>query len=161
MSEEQKGQSGYLSKLVIILLLIVMGWLGWNYYQVKGRGTVALPSDDQVAAVDDSTEIATLVKQFGKVVLLPAGEPRLLTINNAVALAKEQPFFTGSQDGDKVLVYPDVARAYILSPSRNLVINVGPVVNEQAKTEAVSAGPEASAPAVAAPVVGGGAAGGR
>mgnify|MGYP001617432500 CR=1 FL=1 len=146
MSEEQKAQSGYLSKLIIILLLIVVGWLGWNYYQVKSGGVVALPGNNQTASVDDSAEITTLIKQFGKVIMLPEGEPRLLTVSNAEALATEQPFFAGSQDGDKVLVYTEVGRAYILSPSRNLVINVGPVVNEPAKTEDASADSAAPAP---------------
>ena len=73
-------------------------------------------------------ETAALVKKISKLIVLPSDEtPTVATITDAVGLAKNQSFYKGSQDGDKVLIYFKAQKAYIYSPTLDRLINVGPV----------------------------------
>lgn len=75
----------------------------------------------------------SLVKDAGKIIILPTNEePTIFDISNPDTLIAQQPFFTGSITGDKLLIYKQAARAIIYSPSRHLIVNVGPITNDQA-----------------------------
>ena len=74
-------------------------------------------------------QIKELIAKVGKLILLPTGEePVIATINDASTLIKEQPFYKGAVNGDVVIVYQKAAKAIVYSPSRNLIVNVGPIV---------------------------------
>jgi hypothetical protein len=63
--------------------------------------------------------------------ILPGGEtPTVGTITNASALSKTQPFFKDALDGDKVLVYAQAQKAILYSPSRDILVNVGPIFSD-------------------------------
>lgn len=72
-------------------------------------------------------EAAEVVKSAGKLILLPAGEPSIFVIQDPALLVSQQAFFQGSVAGDQLLVYPEAAKAIIYSPSRDIVVNMGPV----------------------------------
>ena len=77
--------------------------------------------------------IGDITEKVGKHIILPQTEtPTLATIEDAEALAKEQPFFSNANNGDKVLIYSD--RALIYSPDRDVLVNVGPVYFENEET---------------------------
>lgn len=76
-------------------------------------------------------ELQQVLGQVEKHMLIPTlleEEPLLATVLDAVALAAQQPFYSGVIDGDKVLIYPGSLRAIIYSPERDIIVNVGPVV---------------------------------
>ena len=71
-------------------------------------------------------EVEDILVKVGKLIVLPEGEvPELATVQDAEALAAEQAFFEGTVDGDKLLVYSQ--KALIYSPSRDILVNVGPI----------------------------------
>lgn len=73
-------------------------------------------------------ELATAVAAAGQLMILPEGdEPVLATVTDAEALIAQQAFFAGSIDGDHLLLFPRSLKAIIYSPSRNKIINAGPI----------------------------------
>lgn len=115
---------------IIIIILIIVGIV---YSRSK-----ATPSEAQQAA-----ENTALIKSVSALMLVPTEQPIIATINQADVLVKEQAFYTGSQNGDKLIIFPKAQKAIIFSPSRNIIVNSGPfVINSGA-----AATPEAPAPA--------------
>ena len=73
----------------------------------------------------------------GKLIVLPTDQqPTVATIQDVAALSKEQPFFIGAEDGDKLLIYSD--KAIIYSVKNGKLINVGPVYNQGGGQEVVN-----------------------
>lgn len=109
-----------LFKIICWLLLgIIIGALGlffYNYYLVvKSNKSEVINQSD-------------LILKISKLVILPTGEePAVATINDAPSLIKEQVFYKNAINGDIVLVYQKAAKAIVYSPSRNIIVNVGPV----------------------------------
>lgn len=90
-------------------------------------------------------ELAAAVVAVGELMILPEGdEPVLATVTDAEALTAQQAFFTGAIDGDQLLLFPKNLKAIIYSPSRNKIINAGPIEQSPktngATTEQSSAG---------------------
>ncbi len=85
-----------------------------------------------------------ILKDVTKLIMLPTNEaPIISIINNADELIKEQPFFTGAQNGDILLGYRNSLKAIIYSPSRNLIVNAGPIVlNEPVATTTTKVAPK-------------------
>ena len=60
--------------------------------------------------------------------ILPDNEvPQVAEIRDAALAAKEQLFYAGAQNGDKILIYLNSRKAIVYSPARNIIVNVGPV----------------------------------
>lgn len=75
-----------------------------------------------------AAEVERTVAAVGKHILLPEGEtPLVATITDADTLRQEQPFYQNAIDGDQLLIYGESLRAIIYSPSRDIIVNVGPV----------------------------------
>lgn len=159
MIEENRTQGGFkVNHIIIVVLVVALIWVIWSNYSQEPRppepttdqaavvgqslNDAELPSEADAAAVE--AEIDVLLTQFDKSILFPVGErPQLATIENAQALAAENFFFSGSQNGDQVLIYLQTGKAYVLSPSRNLVVNVGPIVDEPSVARTAPNGAEA------------------
>jgi hypothetical protein len=110
----------------IVGLVVGIGALSlWNHYMIK--------SPTNIANQADQAKVQEIINSASKLIMLPVGEdPVIATINDAAALAKDQAFYKGAENGDVVLVYQKAAKAIVFSPSRNLVINVGPVFLQSA-----------------------------
>lgn len=88
-------------------------------------------------------EIKKTVGEVSKIMDLPTGEsPTIFEITDPETLSAQQPFFNGSVKGDKLLIYPASAKAIIYSPSREKIINVGPLTFDNTPKTA----PEAPTP---------------
>ncbi len=72
-------------------------------------------------------QIASVVSSIGKLMIVPKGTPVLATVKDVSKLKKQQTFFRNAQNGDNLVIFPQSGRAVIYSPSRNLIVNVGPV----------------------------------
>lgn len=97
-------------------------------------------------------ELAAAMFSVSKHMILPEGdEPVLATVTDAEALIKQQAFFAGAVNGDQLLLFPRSLKAVIYSPSRNRIINAGPIEQQQASVESKSeaASPKAEANASA------------
>lgn len=129
---------------LFLLTLAALVLLGFLYRQ----------SSEQLAAVKDPArsaelqeqEIQQLVSRVGSHMILPSGEtPMLATVTDANALAKQQSFYANVQNGDKLLVYVQSQKAVLYSPSRDIIVNVGPVIGEDAGLSEATSTAEAAA----------------
>lgn len=83
-------------------------------------------------------ELSTTVSAVGELMILPEGdEPVLANVTDAETLIKQQAFFTGAIDGDQLLLFPKNMKAVIYSPSRNKIINAGPIEQQANNTNQV------------------------
>ena len=121
--ENKKSKSIGFVILILIIGIIIGGGIFWvwnNYYAPKTVSTVSQT---------DQAQVKDLINKVGKLVILPTGEdPVMATINDAASLIKEQVFYKNAINGDVVLVYQKAAKAIVYSPSRNIIVNVGPVI---------------------------------
>lgn len=130
----QSRSGGHIVTKVLILLVVaalaVAGWFYWKYTETQkiltGAGTEA----------EMEQEIKEVTAAVGKLMILPNEKPQIATVVDPDALVKQQPFYEGVKKGDKVLFYAEAKRAIIYSPSRNIVVNAGPVYySEEANVE--------------------------
>jgi|GEM_PF-1224452 len=68
-----------------------------------------------------------IVLDLRKIILLPSEEPAIYDIEDPILLMQSQPFFAGSQEGDKLLIFAQIAKAIVYSPDRNIIVNIGPI----------------------------------
>lgn len=115
--------------LFVLLLAALCGfaWSFWRYWSLKQE--VRFLSTQQGQQELNKKEVDKVVEAVGKLIILPTDQqPTVATIQDVVALAKEQPFFNGAENGDKLLFYQD--KAIIYSVKNDKLVNVGPVYNQ-------------------------------
>lgn len=118
---------------VVGIVIILFGVLYWQW--VRMRNTATDPAVQKETARLENQALIILVKRH---ILLPENEaPTIATIDNAQDLANEQDFFKNAQNGDKLLIYPKAKQAFIYSPSRDVVVVMGPTSFGEAKTDGV------------------------
>ena len=121
-----KKNNKFLTIISWFIFGIVIGVLGlflWNYYAIK--------TSDSLFIQAEQAKVTEIVNKVGKLFFLPTGEvPEVDTITNINLLLVDQPFYKNAMNGDVVLVYKKAAKAVIYSPSRNLIINTGPVYTQ-------------------------------
>lgn len=111
--------------LACILVALAISMVGVLYWWSSTDQDFALDPIAQTEAIQLENE--ALLIQVLQHILLPEGEaPTIATIDNAEELANEQDFFKNSQNGDKLLIYPKAKRAFIYSPSRDIIVASGP-----------------------------------
>lgn len=107
---------------VIGLLIIAIASSGIAYY-FYGRAKILKENPQKVA----QEEVAAVVTQVGRLIVLPEGEsPTLATVSDVERL-KGQPFFAHAKNGDKVLIYTNARKAILYSPGQNKIIEVAPL----------------------------------
>ncbi len=110
--------------LIVVIVLIIGGYYAWTFL-----------APGQTEQQKQEKEIKALVAQVSKLMVLPEGElPQVAEIKDAALAAKEQPFYTGAQNGDKVLVYVNARKAIVYSPSRDMIVNAGPILGDSEAT---------------------------
>lgn len=118
MGNSKSGSNGSIKWLVVaIIVIIIIGAAAavW-FFVIRGNNT------------DD----AAIIERTSKHLILPAGEqPAITTVENAAEMSG-QPFFANVKDGDKIMIYAQSARIIIYRPSENILVNVGPIVDDSA-----------------------------
>ncbi len=112
---------------VILLVLIAVAAFLWNKQSAeKMKAMQAMEAAKTAAAAPEDAN--ALLSAVGKLMTLPTDEPPvILEIKDPALLIAQQAFFTGSAAGDKLLVYQKNLKAIIYSPTRNIIVNSGPV----------------------------------
>ncbi len=106
---------------MIVIVFIILG--GYFVYEKYFNLTPAEKAKKELAAA---------VAGVSKLIILPQGdEPVLATVTDAKTLIAQQAFFAGSENGDQLLLFPRNLKAVLWSPSRNVVVNVGPIQQQQ------------------------------
>ncbi len=115
--------------IIAIAALIIAGGVGY-YFWSHDTFDARTPNvaDDTVLSDED---VAEIIKAAGKHIILPEGEePAAAKIIDVDELLKTQPFYRGAINGDILLIYQASAKAILYSPSRDMLVNVGPIVGE-------------------------------
>lgn len=121
----------------LLILIISTSTAGWYYYQYK-----KLSDAPAKAAQQAEEEIKTIVGAIEKGMLLPPNEtPTLATVTDKDKLAS-QPFFSQSQNGDKVLLYTQAGKAILYRPSIQKIVDITTIRTNTEATD--SAQPESS-----------------
>lgn len=116
--------------VLLFLSVLVFIWAIYSYFTIsKLIATQQAPAVSQQWRLLAEKEVNDLAAKVSRHIILPQGEiPLAITVVDAVGLAKSQPFFEDAQNGDKVLVYYKAQKVFLYSPSRDVVLNVGPLI---------------------------------
>lgn len=135
MTETNKGLNS--SKVIAIVALVVaLASIGFATYQYNE--TQKLKTTEGAKQVADD-EAKALKAKVAKLMQLPSEKPTVATIKDITKL-KDQPFFNGAKNGDKVLIFTEARKAVIYREDSNIVINSGPiaVTSDNAETKGVT-----------------------
>lgn len=120
----RKPRTHFAIKILVVLLIIAFAAAGWFYWKYAKTQQILTGAQTEAEIEQEIKEVTAAV---GKLMFLPNEKPEIATVIDPDALVKDQPFYEGVKKGDKVLFYPEAKRAIVYSPSRNLIINAGPV----------------------------------
>lgn len=112
-SKWKKGGKIFALIVGIIILCGLLGSAGYFYYKYK-----QVPKKDA-----NLKESAALVERISQVAILPNEEPTVAAVTDAEKL-KEQPFFAGAQNGDKVLFFAQAKKAVLFRPGENKIVEM-------------------------------------
>ncbi len=105
--------------LLVCLLILAAAVASYFYYQYSDLSK----NPNKVA----ENETKSLVVAVGKLMLLPSDEtPTVATVSDPSKL-KDQPFFSKSQKGDRILLYVKSRKAILYRPTTNQIIEVAPI----------------------------------
>lgn len=115
----------------ICVLLLLVGTVVMTFLYYQARQELLQLSTPQGQQRLSEQEMTVILEQLGKLTLLPDEEPVMATIIDAAYLATQSAFYEQSENGDKLVVFPTAKKAIIYSPTRNIIVNSGPVVDDQ------------------------------
>lgn len=125
--------------VVFLLLVGALGGFVWSFTSYQDlKGQLAKVSSLEGQQEIDRIEIAQLLASVSQHIILPRDEePTVATIQDIDALVEQQEVFRGAENGDKVIVYSDIAIIY--SPTKDILIKVVPVFIENSDSEQAEA----------------------
>lgn len=133
-SRPKKTKVAWLRIIVwLVVLVIIIGGV-WYSYKKFGFGDGKTASSTPETVMTES-EISSLLKKVGRLMILPDEKPTIATIQDSQALASQQQFFVGSENGDKLIVFINARKAVIYREREGKIVNVGPVVTDQAQQQ--------------------------
>lgn len=114
---------------IAVLAVLAYFFKPWTYFNgnASASSTVTSSSTNQEQTEKQAEEAKDIIKKVRKVMVLPDEEPVMYMIDNPAELIAQQAFFTGTQKGDILMIFPKSAKAVIYSKSRNVIVNAGPV----------------------------------
>lgn len=127
----------------IIVTVFVLALIGVAIYvfRFSSKTTELLPRNvstttTQSQSLMSDKETEETLKRVRKLIAVPDENPLVYTVDDAQALIAQQAFFMGSENGDILFIFQQNAKAIIYSPSRNILVNVGPITyNGDAQTQ--------------------------
>lgn len=132
LENTRQSPSSRLPKIKVALGVVMVLLLG--YYMLSDSKTTVTNTAAGESTEQAAADLAEVVASVGRHMSLPGDdEPVLAEVTDADALKAQQAFFADAVNGDKLLLFPKSLKAIIYSPSRDLIINAGPI--EQGATE--------------------------
>lgn len=111
------------SSLAIIVIALI-----FFVFVNKDNSVVINENQEQI----DQEQIDKIIEKVSDHYLLPQGEnPVIATVTDAAVLSTEQEFYKDVVNGDNIILFIESKRAIIYSPSRDIVVNVGPIVSDE------------------------------
>jgi hypothetical protein len=122
-----KSKKKIVTRALLIVLGVIIGVAGTFLY-IQKYGIPFNKVLQNVSKAEEERVLQETINRVSKLIVLPKEEtPVIATITDASALMVKEPFYTGSENGDVVLMYQKALKAIIYSPGRNIIVNVGPV----------------------------------
>jgi len=118
-----------LSKFLFLGVVAALAVFAYLYFDAKNELSMVSTAQGQTALAQK--EVQEVTDQLGKLTILPEESPVVATILDAKLLATQSAFYTNAENGDKLVVYPNAQKAYIYSPTKNVIVNSGPLVVDQ------------------------------
>ncbi len=113
--------------ILALIIIVVLAYMYWN-----SRREIAMVNDPALRAKVEKQQVSDLLSKVEKLVMLPKDEtPVVATITDVDTLTKQQAFYTGALNGDKLIIYAKSQKAILYSPSRNIIVNIGPIIQNQ------------------------------
>lgn len=107
--------------IALLVIVFISGLFVYKHY--NSESAISMRNIENAKEMTNST-----IKSVGKLMVLPLSEePMMFDVKDPVLLTSQQPFFAGSVEGDKLLVYQKAGKAIIYSPSKDMIVNVGPI----------------------------------
>lgn len=132
-------------KVVLVILVLIVGSAGFYIFTLYQKSQTELNKirlNPQTVAAEEGK---SLVAKVGLLITLPdKEEPTIATVTDSSKL-KDQPFFSKSENGDKVLIYTQAKKAILYRPGINKIIDVAPVNIGQPTPAQASITPSAGA----------------
>ncbi len=122
----KKKKGGKFFKLVFLLVLAGLIYSQYELYKIKNPNY-------QIQLQEKKNK--NIIERTSKLMVVPEGVPQILFVEDVNQLKAQQPFFKDADNGDAVLVYPNVAIIY--SVKNDKIVNVGPVINEKQAPQVV------------------------
>jgi hypothetical protein len=124
-------KKNYLKLIVLFLLLVLIGgYFGYRYWT----------SPKAIAARIEKQNMK-MISDISKFMRLPQGDkPIFYEITDPVSISKTQPFFSGSEKGDRLIIFPTSSKALIYNPTKKMIINVGPIQFDQSQQTSSNVG---------------------
>ncbi len=106
--------------LIVIILVIIAG--GVYYWMQPDK--IVNKSNSDISTV----EAQAVLEKLQRHIILPVDEvPKIVQIDDPIQAVQTQPFLAGVQKGDLLIVYVKAQKAIVYSPSRDIIVNVGPI----------------------------------
>lgn len=136
---ERTARSWWRTIVVAFLFLVLfagLAGLGYLYWQTRQQlAYLSSPEGQEELARREAEEV---LARLGELVVLPdEQDPIIATITDQEVLAAESVFYADAVNGDRLIIFPQAQRAYIYSPTRHRVVNIGPLaIEDEASLEA-------------------------
>ena len=87
-----------------------------------------VPQEVMAKQVPLQQQTSSTLASVGALMMLPSGEePKIFNVSDSASLKAQQGFFIDAENGDVLIVYAKSGKAIIYNPTKNLIVNVGPV----------------------------------
>ncbi len=117
----KKHITDYLFVAIVIVLLAGIG-ISIKLYMDSQARLAELQKQSSSPAQALELEAKDTINKLAKHLVLPAEEPKVLSIANVEVLRKNQPFFDVAQNGDKLIVYAD--KIILYNPKLDKVVDI-------------------------------------
>lgn len=146
MYKTSTNKNRFLVYLSILVILVLLGLSGYLYRQLRIEKKANNSTASSQEAVKKESE--DLKNKISKLMSLPNETPVVGTVNDKDKF-KDQPFFSGVENGDKLLIFAEAKKAVIYREKDNRIINAGPiaVTSEKSAEEPKKDNTESTTPA--------------
>lgn len=124
--------SKFISGLVLVIAVAIGGYYAWQ----SNSGKNSLANISSTTKLNDE-QVAQVIAKIGTFLVVPADEqPSVVVIDDVQQRASQQAFYKDAKDGDVLVVYSN--RAIIYDAKANKLVNVGPIVRNDAPAPVAS-----------------------
>ena len=114
--------------ITIVISIILIGALVYSlklYSDAQSKLNSLPGSINQPAPTASAEEIKNTINKIARHMIMPLGDPKLITISNVEILQKDQPFLKEAKNGDKLLIYSE--KVILYDPALDKIIDIAAI----------------------------------